>query len=414
MSDIKQSPKEGETGWLLPYRHKYLVGLEELGYAAPTISKHAASINVFIAQVELRKFSAQHIDGPVLAELRDAIPALQSADEQRGRRWYIAQFTAWLAKSGVIGSPMPHPPPEPGSLAHLATAYNDWMRHQRGLGEDTIELRNCALRRFMTFRFGAVPGDLDEITADDIRRFLDLPSTRKGYGPGLVSRSENLKCCFRFLYATGRTRRNLALCVPCVRVPATRLSRHLSPGKVQQLVDAPCDDNRFGRRDRAMLLIMARLGLRPKELVAMRLDDVNWAEGEFVVRGKGGQRERMPLPADVGEAIVDYIRHARSGKSRHLFVSIRAPHRPLGSRWVKSALHRAFAKAGLEPPNGEVRCHLMRHSLAVDMLRRGASLREVSEVLRHRSQETTTIYARYDFEALRSLARPWPVRGEMQ
>lgn len=146
----------------------------------------------------------------------------------------------------------------------------------------------------------------------------------------------------------------------------------------------------------------------------MRLDDINWAAGEIVVRGKGGQHERMPLPTDVGEAIAAYICDGRAGNTRHLFVSVRAPHRPVTSQTINRALSRAFARSGLEPPNGEIRCHLMRHSLAVDMLGRGASLEEVGEVLRHRSQRTTTTYARYDFAALRSVARPWPVPGDIR
>ena len=412
MSNIEQSSMPGETGWLSPYRHAYLGELDKLGYTARTISRHAATLNAFIAQVDLREVGAGEIDATVLAELRDGVPKLRSTDEQRRRRWCIARFTSWLASSGVIDPPMPPPPPASGSLEHLTAAYGDWMRQQQGLGEGTIELRESALRRFMTFRFGTVPGDLDDIAADDVRGFLDLPSARKGHGPGVVTRASNLRNIFRFLYATGRTRLNLAFCVPGIPRQASRLSRHLSPGEVRQLVDAVYDDNALGRRNRAMLLLMAQLGLRPKEVVAIRLDDINWAAGEIVVRGKGGHHDRMPLPADVGEAIVAYVCGGRAGNTRHLFVSVRAPHRPLTSATIKKTFGQAFAKTGLEPPNGEIRCHLMRHSLAVALLSRGASLGEVGEVLRHRSLQTTTTYARYDFEALRSVARPWPVPGE--
>jgi len=412
MSNIEQSTMPGETGWLGPYRHTYLGELDKLGYAARTISRHAASVNAFIAQVDFRQIGSGEVDATVLAEVRAAVPELRSTEEQRQRRWCIARFTAWLASSGVIDPLVPPPPPAPGSLENLTAAYGDWMRKQQGLGEGTIEVRKSALRRFMTFRFGAVPGDLDDITADDIREFLDLPSAREGHGPGVITRASHLRNIFRFLYATGRTQLNLTLCVPGIPRPASRLSRHLPPGEVRQLVDAVHDDNAFGRRNCAMLLLMARLGLRPKEVVEIRLDDINWAAGEIVVRGKSGQHERMPLPADVGEAIVAYICDGRAGNTRHLFVSIRAPHRPLASVTIKETLHRAFAKTGLEPPNGEIRCHLMRHSLAVALLGRGASLGEVGEVLRHRSLQTTTTYARYDFEALRSVARPWPVPGE--
>ena len=401
----------GETGWLGPYRHTYLGELDKLGYAARTISRHAASVNAFIAQVDFRQIGSGEIDATVLAEVRAAVPELRSTEEQRQRRWCIARFTAWLASSGVIDPLVPPPPPAPGSLENLTAAYGDWMRQQQGLGEGTIELRESALRRFMTFRFGAIPGDLDDITADDIRGFLDLPSARKGQGPGVATRVSNLRNILRFLYATGRTRLNLAFCVPGIPRRASRLSRHLSPGEVRQLVDAFHDDEGFGRRNHAILLLMARLGLRPKEVAAIRLDDINWAAGEILVRGKGGYHDRMPLPADVGEAIVAYICDGRAGTTRHLFVSVRAPHRPVTSQTINRTLSRAFARTGLEPPNGEIRCHVMRHSLAVALLGRGASLGEVGEVLRHRSLQTTTTYARYDFEALRSVARPWPVPG---
>ena len=414
MSNSKKVPMPSWTGWLSPYRHVYLGELDKLGYTPRTISRHAASVNAFIAQVDLRQVGAGEINATVLAELRDAVPKLRSTEEQRQRRWCIARFTAWLASSGVIDPLMPPPPPAPGSLECLTAVYGDWMRQQQGLGEGTIEVRQSALRRFMTFRFGAVPGDLDEITVDDIRAFLHLPSARKGHGPGVVTRAAHLRNFLRFLHATGRTRQNLAFFVPRVAKPASRLSRHLSPGEIRQLVDAVHEDNAFGRRNRAMLLLMARLGLRPKEVVAIRLDDINWAAGEIVVRGKGGHHDRMPLPADVGEAIVAYVCGGRAGNTRHLFVSVRAPHRPLTSATINKTFCQAFAKTGLEPPNGEIRCHLMRHSLAVALLGRGASLGEVGEVLRHRSLQTTTTYARYDFEALRSVARPWPVPGEIR
>ena len=414
MSKIEQPPMPGGTGWLLPHRHAYMGELDKLGYAAHTINTHAAAVNAFIGQVDLRQVGAGQIDASVLAELRDAVPKLRPIDEQRRRQWCIARFISWLASAGVIDPLMPPPPPAPGSLEYLTAAYGDWMRQQQGLGEGTIEVRKTALRRFITFRFGAVPGDLDDITVDDIKEFLDLPPARKGRGPGVVTRASHLRHFLRFLYATGRTRLNLALLVPRVTKRASRLSRHLSPREIRLLVDAAHDDNAFGRRNRAMLLLMARLGLRPKEVVAIRLGDINWAAGEIVIRGKGGYHDRMPLPADVGEAIVAYICDGRAGKTRHLFVSIRAPHRPLASVTIKQTLQQAFARTGLKPPNGEVRSHLMRHSLAVAMLGRGASLGEVGEVLRHRSLRTTTTYARYDFGALRSVARPWPVPGEIR
>ena len=147
----------------------------------------------------------------------------------------------------------------------------------------------------------------------------------------------------------------------------------------------------------------------------IRLEDIDWRAGEILIRGKGGQHERMPIPVDVGEAIAAYLHDGRAGSARHLFVTARAPHRPFASSLaVRRILRKAFERTDLKPPRGEVRSHLLRHSLAVDMLGRGASLDEIGDVLRHRSRTTTTIYARYDIDALRPLARPWPVQGDVR
>jgi len=407
-TDHEQAPCG--ANWLFPHRDNYLDELKGLGYAARTVIKHKYAVDHFIAQADLRTVDARGIDAAVLAELRDAVPEMRSAVEYRDRQARIARFVGWLASTGVIDPPPLPPSPEPGSLEHLSDAYGDWMRHQQGLGERTIEDRQCLLRRFMSFRFGDVPGDLDDITPDDIRGFLDLPGPRGGRSRA-GWRVIRLRSFFRFLFATGRTRVNLTLFVPRVSAPPSRVSRHMSPSQVRQLVDAVHDDNGIGRRNFAMLLLMARLGLRPQEVIALRLDDINWAAGELLVRGKGGQHNRMPLPADVGEAIVAYLCDGRAGQSRHLFVGHYAPHRPLTTASITIVLREAFARTGLKPPDGGMRNHLLRHSLAINMLGRGASLDEISEVLRHRSQRTTTNYARYDIEALRSVARSWPVPG---
>ncbi len=399
------------AGWLVPHRDGYLSELSRLGYSASTIRQNKFAVNAFITQVDLRDVDPRDLNEVVLAELQDAVREVQSARQHRYRQVCISRFIAWLDCTNVINLPPASTAPEPGTLEHLCAAYGDWMRHQQGLGESTIKVRKACLRRFMTFRFGPVPGNLNDITAHDIRGFLDLPVARRGRSGGSW-RAIPLRSLFRFLFATGRTRLNLALCVPRVAGPVSRLSRHMPSDEVRQLVDAVNDDSGLGRRNFAMLLLMARLGLRPQEVIALRLDDINWAAGELLVRGKCGLHNRMPLPADVGEAIVAYLREGRAAQSRHLFVAFWPPHRPLTPTAIAEVLQKAFARTGLKPPEGGIRSHILRHSLAMDMLGRGASLDEVSEVLRHRSRKTTRNYARYDIQALRSVARPWPVPGE--
>jgi site-specific recombinase XerD len=170
----------------------------------------------------------------------------------------------------------------------------------------------------------------------------------------------------------------------------------------------------MGRRDYALLLLLARLGLRAGEIVAMQLDDIDWRSGEILVRGKGLLYDRMPLPVDVGQALAVYLRHDRpSSKTRCVFVCRKAPQRGFsGPSTVSTIVRRALDRAGLHP--GFKGAHLLRHSLATSMIRSGASMSEIGEILRHRSPSTTEIYAKLDFEGLRSLAQPWPNLGGAQ
>ena len=399
--DRKRPSATKGVGWLAPHRDMFLTELGRLGYAAKTIGDYRRAIDGFCAQVEARGLDA--------GEIGSELPVGQK------RKECIARFIEHLVDAGVMASPSPTVPPAPGSLDELSLEYGDWLRRQRGLSAKTISTRQSVLRRFVTHRFGTAPGDLNAIARDDIVSFLDSPDTATGRtGPDY--KATCLRSVFGFLFTTGRIRHDLTLCVPRVAKQGSgSLTRHLEPDEIRRLVDAVRSDDGIGRRDHAILLLMARLGLRAQEVIAIRLEDIDWRAGEILVRGKGGQHDRMPLPVDVGEAIAAYLRDGRAGGERHLFVTAKAPYRPFASSLtVREILRKAFARTDLKPPRGEVRTHLLRHSLAVGMLGDGASLDEVGDVLRHRESTTTTIYARYDIEALRPLARPWPVRGEIR
>ena len=188
--------------------------------------------------------------------------------------------------------------------------------------------------------------------------------------------------------------------------------RHLEPDAIRRLLEAIRSHGRSGLRDYAMCLLMARLGLRAQEVVAMRLDDIDWRAGRVTIRGKAGQIDHMPLPVDVGEAIVDWLRHGRKGDSRHLFVTLVAPFLPLtAAHMLCKALHRAYRETGLTPPRDRLMTHVFRHGLAMRLLGEGASIEEIGDVLRHRWLLSTAVYARHDVDSLRPLARPWPVAG---
>jgi site-specific recombinase XerD len=217
---------------------------------------------------------------------------------------------------------------------------------------------------------------------------------------------------FRFLFQCGELQADLALAVPAVA--DWRLStvpKYLMPDEVERVVDSCNRQTSTGRRDHAILLLLARLGLRAGEIVALQLDDVDWRAGEILVRGKGLLHDRMPLPIDVGKALTSYLRMDRpTCKTRRVFVCMKAPRSGFaGPSTVTTIVRRALDRAGLCPAFKGA--HILRHSLATGMLRSGASMGEIGEVLRHRIPSTTEIYAKLDFEGLRSLAHPWPRVG---
>jgi site-specific recombinase XerD len=189
----------------------------------------------------------------------------------------------------------------------------------------------------------------------------------------------------------------------------------LSPEEVESVLTSTDRSVPSGRRDYAILLLLARLGLRAGEIVSLELNDIHWRAGEIIVHGKGRMLDQLPLLADVGEALVAYIREDRGvTSSRRIFLRMRAPLIGLGGpAAVCPIVRQALARAGVRR-SGRGASHLFRHGLATNMIRHGASLAEISEVLRHRSQTTTAIYTQVSFEALRAVAQPWPLAGGAQ
>jgi site-specific recombinase XerD len=217
---------------------------------------------------------------------------------------------------------------------------------------------------------------------------------------------------FRFLFRSGELEVDLAASVPTVA--AWRLStvpKYLIPEEVERMLGACDRRSSTGRRNYAILLLLARLGLRAGEVVSLKLDDIDWRAGEITVRGKGLFHDRMPLPPDVGEALTSYLRLDRpTCRTRRVFVCMKAPRRGFaGPSTLTTIVRRALDRADLHPAFKGA--HLLRHSLATSMLRSGATMGEIGEVLRHRVPNTTEIYAKVDFDGLRSLAHPWPIGG---
>jgi site-specific recombinase XerD len=324
----------------------------------------------------------------------------------RGFRTTALLLLRQLRSAGV--APTPEPAVDSSPLAGLLTRYETYLRHERALAECTISEYLTFAREFIVERLDGRTARVDRLQPGDVRDFL-LVHVRRMAPKRAQLMGTALRSFLRYLFLRGELRSDLALAVPTVR--QWRLSsvpRHISPREVERLIRA-CDlSSATGRRDRAVLLLLARLGLRACEVLALELGDLRWRDGEIVVRGKGLIRDRLPLPLDVGKAIAIYLRRDRPPcGSRRVFLCSRAPRRGFGHPGtVSTIVARALARAGVAAPMHGA--HLLRHSLATAMVRKGASLAEIGQVLRHRSPNTTEIYAKLDFDALRDVAMPWP------
>jgi site-specific recombinase XerD len=411
-SRVKQCTKSAKpTDWLLLHHEQFLRKLADQGYTRGTLRAYGAAASLLCQEVSQRGLRQGQLVGKALVKVRAAIFDGLHPTRHTYKRFCLNRFIDHLVEAGVATLPKPQPK-APTALDRLREEYEAYLRNQRGLSEATIYHCLAFLRRFMTFRFGEKLGDLNSITPGDIVRFLHR--VRAGTKPYRdKTPPTHLRNLFRFLFWSGKTRHDLANAIPHVaQPPESHLPRYLKAEAVERLIDAVRSNDPIGRRNYAMLLVIARLGLRAAEVIAVQLDDIDWRAGTILIRGKGKRHDRMPLPEDVGKAIVDYIRNGRRGSSRALFVSSKPPFRPfVDAAVLNDLLREAFERTGLKPPQRYVGSRLLRHSLATNMLRKGASLDEIGDVLRHRSRASTTIYAKHDIEALRSIARAWPVEG---
>ncbi|MHC4545604.1 MAG: site-specific integrase [Planctomycetota bacterium] len=292
--------------------------------------------------------------------------------------------------------------------SRIESGFAEYLAQERGLKQVTIDNYLSIAGRFLSDQFGTGPIVLNGLHPNDIVRFI-LQNTETVSAKRAQLIVISLRSFFRFLYQRGETANDLspsALTVANWRL--SELPKFLEPEQVECLLQSCNQDTLIGQRDYVILLLLARLGLRAGDVVHMTLDDIDWEVGELIVRGKSHRQERLPLPQDVGEALVRYLRHGRPRcSSRRVFIRIRAPHKGFSSSVaICNIVRRALVRAKLNPAfKGS---HLLRHSLATQMLRGGASLAEIGEILRHQRLNTTQIYAKVDLAALRALAQPWP------
>lgn len=320
-----------------------------------------------------------------------------------------AALKRWLSTLRTAGAIAPAPVPTKTPHEQIFAEFGDYLRVERGLTAKTIAHHQPAILRFLFEVCPAGARDLGKIKQDEVIRYVECHA--QDWSPKSAKMMcWSLRAFLRYLHHTGLNSQALAACVPLIRQwKLVGLPTYLSAAQVQKVLDGCDRASATGRRDFAILMMLSKLGLRADEVATLTLDDIDWRAGELLVRAKGRQRARMPIASDVGAAIVAYLRDGRPKSScRQLFLRSLAPRIGFASASAitmiaKTALERAgihgYAHQG---------AHIFRHSLATELLRASATLSEIGHLLRHKSYDTTRIYAKVDIEELRTLSLPWP------
>lgn len=396
------SPSGGSFGPLSLYVNAYLTQVREQGYAVGSVYEQLCVLKLFGRRLERSGRQVQDLTEVVTG---DFLRRLKHRYPWQAARSTLRRLLAMLRGMGVT----PEAPAACRSPSdQVIDAYEHFLLRERHLSQGAVVWHLRFVGRFLSEQFGGDSLNLSKLRAPDVTAFVQRRAHQHGPAEArcLVAA---IRSFLRYLHYKGLIHRDLSLAVPKVaRWSFSTVPKHLPPDQVREVL-RHCDRNTaLGRRDYAILLLLARLGLRAGEVVSLNLEDMDWENARITVCGKGGRWAQLPLPADVARAIAYYLRHDRPRCTcRRLFIRDYAPIGGFNrAAAIASIVKRALARAGVV--SSRKGAHLMRHSLATDMLRRGASLDEIGEVLRHKSPDTTAIYAKVDFNALKALALPWP------
>ena len=381
--------------------------LEEQGYCPNHIAIHVRAAAAVSCWLERQESGAAALTPEGLE--RYARFRQRRGQLHHGEAAALRKLLAFLRARGVAPAAAPAPPQS--VLQQVAAAFEQYLVRERGLARTTVRNYLPIVGQFLPECFGRGPLRFAALTPADITRFVQRHAREGSVGRArlLVTR---LRAFLRYLRFRAAIATDMAGCVPSVAPwDLAAVPKALPRGAVRRVL-ADCDRRTpAGRRDYAILLLFARLGLRAGEVVDLTLDDLDWEAGRLHLRSKGGRRDDLPLPADVGAAVAAYLQRGRPPcASRCLFLRLRAPWGGLGNATsISTLVARRLAHAGVQAPH--TGAHVFRHTLAAELLRHGASLVEIGALLRHRSPNTTALYAKVDFAALRPLALPWPGGG---
>ena len=382
----------------------YARRLHEDGYATHSGFVQLRLLGCFNRWLHRKELTSEDVDAATIERY-----VRGRAQIRKLRRGDSAALLRLLTMLRPEGSGVTAPPPTPveSALKH----FQQYLRQERSLSEATVINYTPVARSFLSERFPKGALHFQRITAADITAFVQRQASviTSKRAPLVVTA---LRSFLRYLFVRGIVATDLATCVPTIATwSLSNVPRFLAGEQIQKIL-ASCDkETAIGKRDYALLLLLARLGLRAGEVVALTLDDFDWEAGLVTVRGKGKRVAQMPVPSEVGTAIADYLSTGRPRcSSRRVFIRAKAPLTGFAnSIAICSLVDRAMERAGVE---SEYRgSHVFRHSLATGMLNPGASLDQIGDLLRHRRPETTRIYAKVDLMSLRSMALPWPGDG---
>jgi len=379
--------------------------LHEQGYALRSIRRHVLLASCFNGWLKHK--------GIAVCSITPEQPAQYLRYRSRQVRLWpedasaLSKLLCFLQCEGIIPAKrvIAH---QPTPVERCIRAYERHLREARGLAEATILIHLPFIRTFLKDRFGDGPVTLSRLCARDVVRFVQRQVRRLHGGRAKLLRTA-LRSFLQYARYRGDVKLDLAASVPAVaNWSMSSIPRAISANQVRRLLASIDQRAPIGLRDYAILLLLARLGLRAGAVAFLELEDIDWKAAQLSVRGKCGPRSEVPLPGEVGKAIVAYLRRGRpKSSSRRVFLRAKAPIRGFqGSSAIASIVRRCLARAGIDAPtNG---AHQFRHGLATEMLRAGASLSEIGELLDHCGPEATKIYIKVDLDALRTLALPWP------
>jgi len=388
----------------------FLADLKMAGYPANTLCTKRAALRKFTSWRRRRRNAGAEPNESEVKAFMAKVCKLTTARRSLASTALFG-FLEHLRRNGVIRTPCLTVPVT--ASGRLEQNYADFLRHEKGLADLSLRVYlpvAANLIKYLEGKHGTAA--FRRLDTTIVRSFLfKRAQGRSSEYVRLLAIS--LRSFLRFLHVRGEIGGDLSAAIPSVRKwSQTSVPKKLTPAEVARVLAVPDRKTATGRRDYAILLLLAKLGLRAGEVIALQLNDLHWRTGEILIRGKGARQDLLPLPHEIGTAIARYLRLDRGLRSTpRVFLRTNAPRVPLtGPASIGHIVRRCLLCAGVERPK-HIAAHLFRHTLASRMLQQGAKLPDIAEVLRHRSYSSTEIYAKIDLRSLNEVIRPWPVRG---